>query len=189
MADDVAVLMQEIGVQQADILGYSMGGSVALQIAMRHPEQVDKLVVISTTYNSTGSHPEIRAFAEFMTPEIFAGTPVETDYLQLAPDPQGFATLVEKLVVLETAEQDWPPESIAAIAAPTLIIVGDSDSVQLDHAVEMFRLRGGGIEGDLNGLPASRLAILPGTTHLTLLEHVDMLSALTTEFLDATTTE
>lgn len=189
MADDVTLPMQEIGVQQADILGYSMGGSVALQIATRHPERVDKLVVISTTYNSNGWYPEIRAFAEFMTPEIFVGTPIETDYLQLAPDPQGFATLVEKLVALETAEQNWPPESIAAIAAPTLIIIGDSDSVQLDHAVEMFRLRGGGIEGDLNGLPTSRLAVLPGATHLTILEHADTLTALITEFLDTTTTE
>ena len=101
-----------------------------------------------------------------ITPEMFAGSPMEAEYQRLAPDPGGFPTLVEKLKTLDTTDFAWPDDDIRAIAAPTLIVLGDSDGVRLEHAVEMFKLRGGGVMGDLSGMPESQLAVLPGTSHL-----------------------
>ena len=99
-----------------------------------------------------------------ITPEMFAGSPMETEYQRLAPNPDDFPTLVEKLKTLDTTDFAWPEEDIRGIAAPTLIVLGDSDGVRLEHAVEMFKLRGGGVMGDLSGMPESQLAVLPGTS-------------------------
>lgn len=185
MADDVAELMAEIGVEQADIFGYSMGGSTALQVAIRHPERVRKLVVASATYTSDGWHPDLHAMIETITPEMFIGSPIEEAYKQLAPNPENFPTLVTKLVALDLSEQDWSAESMQGIQAPTLLIAGDSDSVQLEHMVEMFKLLGGGVNGDLTGLPKSQLTIVPGATHTGVLMRVNLLVPMITDFLDA----
>jgi pimeloyl-ACP methyl ester carboxylesterase len=185
MADDVAALMGEIGVEKADVFGYSMGGGVALQIAIRHPEIVDKLVVASMPYNTEGYHPGLIDMIKTITPEVFAGSPMETEYMSLAPNPENFPTLVEKLVQLDSEVQDWPPETIQAITAPTLLIFGDADVIRLEHAVDMFQLRGGDVNGDLAGLPNARLAVLPATTHIGVITRVDWLHSMITEFLDA----
>lgn len=185
MADDIAALMQEIGVENADIFGYSMGGGVALQLAIRHPQRVRKLVVASATYKSEGVYPEVLAMIETITPEVFAGSPYEAEYLRLAPNPSDFPTLVAKLTELDSEVQDWPSEDIRAIKSPTLLIIGDSDIVRPEHAVEMFRLLGGGVPGDLGGLPHSQLAVLPGTTHVTVMERTDLLLSMISPFLDA----
>lgn len=185
MADDVAALIGEIGVENADVFGFSLGGAVALQIAIRHPEMVRKLVVASSTYNSNGFQPGLLAMIETFTPEMFAGSPPEVDYTRIAPNPENFPILVEKMVQLTTELQDWPAEDIQGIEAPTLLIFGDSDAIRLEHAVEMFRLLGGGVNGDVTGLPNAQLAVLPATTHLGVLLRVELLNAMITEFLDA----
>lgn len=185
LADDVAALMGAIGVEQADIFGYSLGANTGLQLAIRHPELVRKLVLASASYNTSAFHPGYFEMVETITPELFAGTPVETDYRQLAPNPDGFATLVEKLVQLERDTPDWPAEDIQGIKSPMLIIIGDSDSVRPEHAVDIFRLRGGGVNGDLSGLPNSQLAVLPATTHIGVIFRVDWMMPMMTEFLDA----
>src|SRR3712207_1199115 len=93
MADDVAALLRHLGTQSADVFGYSMGGAVALQVAIRHPEVVRKLVVASASYTSEGAHPELMEMIPAITPEVFAGTPIEEEYLRLAPNPEDFPTL------------------------------------------------------------------------------------------------
>jgi pimeloyl-ACP methyl ester carboxylesterase len=185
MADDVAALMQSIGVENADVFGYSMGGSTALQLAIRHPELVRKLVVMSATYANDGWHPDLHEMIKTITPEMFAGSPMEVEYLRLAPNPDNWATLVHKLVALDLAVQDWSDESIRSIQSPALVIVADSDAVRPEHAVAMFKLLGGGVNGDLAGLPKAQFAVVPGTTHTSILYRVDLLHALITEFLDA----
>lgn len=184
MADDTAALLQYLGIENADILGYSMGGGIALQLAIRNPELVRKLVVISATFNGTGMYPEARGLIATITPELFAGSPIETAYLQFAPDPDGFPALVEKIKQAEAETQDLQPELLRAISAPTLVMIGDSD-IQPEHAVELFRLRGGGVMGDLAGLPASQLAILPATSHTGILGRSAWIAAMVTQFLDA----
>jgi pimeloyl-ACP methyl ester carboxylesterase len=185
LADDVAALMGEIGVEQADIFGYSMGGSTALQLAIRHPERVRKLVVASAGYSTDAYHPGFFDMVQTITPELFAGSPPEADYMRLAPNPENWPALVEKLVQLVRETRDWPADDIQAIESPTLIIIGDSDSIRPEHAVDMFRLRGGGVDGELAGLPNARLAVLPATTHIGVLFRVDWLVPMITEFLDA----
>jgi len=184
MADDVAALMGEISVENADVFGYSMGGGVALQVAIRHPEVVRKLVVASATYNSSGFQPGLVEMIETITPEMVAGSPPELDYMSLAPNPENFPKLVEKLVQLDLEVQDWPAEDIQAIESPTLLIFGDADSITLEHAVDLFRLRGGGVNGDVTGLPNAQLAVLPATTHIGVMFRVELLNAMITEFLD-----
>jgi pimeloyl-ACP methyl ester carboxylesterase len=192
MADDTAALMRHLGIDDADVVGYSMGGGVALQLAIRHPELVRKLVVASTSFTSDGMHAQALEMFPSITPELFAGSPLEEAYLRTAPNPGDFPKLVEKLKQLDTTPFAWPEEDIRAIAAPTLIVLGDSDGVRLEHAVELFRLRGGGVMGDLAGLPQSQLAVLPGTAHFVppgfgLLDRADWLLAMIPPFLDAPT--
>jgi pimeloyl-ACP methyl ester carboxylesterase len=190
MADDVAALLAEIGIEKADVFGFSMGGGVALQVAVRHPEVVRKLVVASASYTSDGEYPELLAMIPTITPEAFAGSPVEEAYLRTAPNPEDFPNLVAKLKQLDMEPYAWPPEDIQGISAPTLLIIGDSDAIRPEHAVEMFRLLGGGVMGDLAGLPRSRLAVLPSTTHFVppgsgVLDRADWLVTMIGEFLDA----
>jgi pimeloyl-ACP methyl ester carboxylesterase len=185
LADDTAALLRHLGVAQADVAGYSLGGGVALRLAMRHPALVRKLVIISASSSSAGMYPEVLAAIEHITPDLFTGTPWREAYERVAPHPEAFPSLVTKLVELDKTPYEWPAEAVQAITAPTLIVVGDSDGTRPEHAIEMFRLRGGGVFGDLAGLPAAQLAILPGTTHLGLLDRADWLAAMISPFLDA----
>src|SRR5918995_1847402 len=190
MADDVAALLWHLGIEKADVFGYSMGGGVALQIAVRHPEVVRKLVVASASYTSEGMHPELLEMIPTLTPEAFAGSPIEEAYLRTAPNPDDFPTLVAKMKRLDMEPFAWPPEDIRGIAAPTLLLVGDSDAIRLEHAVELFQLLGGGVMGDLADLPKSQLAVLPGTTHFVppgsaVLDRADWLLSIIPPFLDA----
>ena len=190
MADDVAALLRHLGVERADVFGFSMGGGVALQVAIRHPEVVRKLVVVSAAHTSESMHPELLEMIPSITPEVFAGTPIEEDYLRTAPNPDDFPTLVAKLKQLDMEHFAWPSEDVRGIAAPTLLVVGDSDAVRLEHVIELFRLLGGGVMGDLAGLPKSQLAVLPGTTHFMppgsgILDRADWLLTIIPPFLDA----
>jgi pimeloyl-ACP methyl ester carboxylesterase len=190
MADDIAALLRHLVIEKADVFGYSMGGGVAFQVAIRHPEVVRKLVVASASYTSDGMHPELLEMIPTLTPEVFAGSPIEEAYLRTAPNPDDFPTLVAKLKRLDMEPFAWPPEDIRGIAAPTLLIIGDSDAIRLEHAVELFRLLGGGVMGDLAGLPKSQLAVLPGTTHFVppgsaVLDRADWLLSMIPPFLDA----
>jgi len=190
MADDTAALLRHLGIEQADVFGFSTGGGVALQLAIRHPEVVRKLVVASASYTSDGMHPELLEMTPTITPEAFAGSPIEEEYLRTAPNPDDFPNLVTKLKRLDMEPFAWTQEDIRGIEAPTLIIIGDSDAIRLEHAVEMFRLLGGGVMGDLAGLPKSQLAVLPGTAHFLppgsgLMDRTDWLVAMIGGFLDA----
>jgi pimeloyl-ACP methyl ester carboxylesterase len=185
MADDTAAALGKLGIEEADIFGYSMGAGVALQVAIRHPDVVRKLVLASVTYNKDGLHPGLMEGLENMRPEDMAGSPWHEEYTRIAPNPEDFATLFAKKTQMDREIQDLPAEAIEAIKAPTLLIIGDSDIVRPEHAVQMFRLLGGGVVGDLAGLPNSRLAVLPGTSHVSLVERAEWLVSMIGEFLDA----
>ncbi len=101
MADDVAALIKHLGIEKADVFGYSMGGGVALQVAVRHPRVVRKMVAVSVSYTSEGMHSELLEMLPTITPEVFAGSPIEAVYLDVAPNPEDFPALVEKLKTLD----------------------------------------------------------------------------------------
>ena len=185
MADDTVVLLRHLGIEQADLFGYSMGAGIALRITLEHPELVRKLAVASLAHTRAGLHPGLLDGLQQVTPEMLAGTPFQLAYAREAPNPETWPTLVAKVTDMNRRIPEWPAEAIRSIAAPALLIIGDSDIVRPEHAVEMFRLLGGGVIGDLVGLPRSQLAVLPGTTHVTLVHRGDWLSSMIGAFLDA----
>ena len=186
MADDVAAAIDQLGIEPADIFGYSTGAAVALQLVIRHPDAVRKLVLASVTYTLDGVHPGLMEGLGEMTPEMMHGSPWHEEYVRIAPRPEDFPTLFAKKTQMDQQIKDLPDEAIRAIKAPTLLIIGDSDLVRPEHAVEMFRLLGGGVFGDTPaGLPASQLAILPGTSHVSLVNRSELLVPIITSFLDA----
>jgi len=185
-ADDTTVLLHHLGIEQADFFGYSSGGAVALEIALRSPALVRKLVWAGgTSYRLDGLYPELQAAGEDMKPEDLDGSPFQQEYASIAPHPENWHQLVAKIADLDRTIGDRSRETIASVKAPALLIIGDSDIVRPEHVVEMFRLLGGGVVGDLVGLPRSRLAVLPGTTHVTLVDRAEWLASMITEFLDA----
>jgi pimeloyl-ACP methyl ester carboxylesterase len=152
-ADDVAELIRQLGIGPVDLFGFSNGGNVALQVGIRHPEIVRKLVVASAFFERVGIYPEIRAsFAQASVENMPEA--LRTAYLEVAPDPQNLPILVEKLMRRLTEFRDWPPEVIASIQAPTLVMLGDADIGPPEHAIRMTRL-----------LPTAELAIFPGADH------------------------
>jgi pimeloyl-ACP methyl ester carboxylesterase len=185
MAEDTVALVKQLGIEKADFFGYSMGAAVALRIVLQHPEVVRKLVFASATYKLSGVHPGLMEGLGKMKPEDMYGSPFHEEYLRIAPRPEDFARFFAKKTQMDQGTRDLPAEAIQAIRAPVLIIIGDSDLVRPEHAVEMFRLLGGGVFGDLAGLPASRLAVLPGTTHVSLAGRAGWLVSMIDEFLDA----
>ena len=185
MADDTAAAIRYLGIDQADIFGYSMGASVALQVAIRHSEVVRKLVLASVTFNVSGVHPGLMDGFADMTADMMVGSPWHDEYMRIAPNPDNFATLFAKKTQMDRGIQDVPAEAIAAIKAPILVIIGDSDLVRPEHAVEMFRLAGGGVFGDIVAMPSSQLAVLPGTSHVSLVSRADLLLPIIPRFLDA----
>ena len=186
MADDVAAALEKLEVEKADIFGYSLGGSVALHLAIRHPEKLRKLVLCSVSYTLGGIHPGLMEGIGEMRPDMMYGSPWHQEYMQIAPHPEHFERLFAKKSEMDRQIKDIPEEVIRAIQAPTLLIVGDSDLIRPEHAVEMFRLLGGGVFGDTPaGLPNSQLAVLPGTSHVTIVDRADWLVSMINSFLDA----
>jgi pimeloyl-ACP methyl ester carboxylesterase len=183
LADDVAVFMDSVGIPKADVFGYSMGSIAGLQFAIRHPERVNKLVAASPAYDLRGWQPVYTAAIPQMTVEMLVAMPFAEDYRKLAANPDGFPALAAKLIKLEHEPMAWETE-VKAITAPVLIISGDADVATLDHMVAMFKLLGGGVMGDMGQpLPASRLAVLPATSHTAVIGQSDLLHALIESFL------
>ena len=187
MADDVAAFMDAVGVPKADVFGYSMGAAVGLQLAIRHPAKVNKLVAASVAYDVRGWQPAFTEMIPSITVEMMLGTPFAADYRKLAPNPDGFPALARKLIALEKEPMAWEAQ-VRALKTPVLIIAGDADVVTLEHSVALFRLLGGGVMGDMGKpLPGSRLAILPATSHTAVITQPDLLHALIEPFLKGQT--
>ena len=192
MADDIAALITSLGLEQADLFGYSLGGGVALQTAIRHPEVVRKLALASTPFKKDGWYPEVLAGMASISVETFAGTPIHETYIKTSPRPEAWPTFVAKMRQLLSEDYDWV-EGVAALTTPTLILVGDADGLRLAHAVEFFGLLGGGkADGDMVGLPPASLAVLPATTHVGwappyhgIMTRTHLLLPILTEFFDS----
>ena len=184
MADDVSGLLGHLKIESADVLGYSMGGGIAFQLAIRHPERVRRLVILSGVYAHDGWWPELETAFAKMNAEAFKGTPIEKEYLRFGNDPARFPEFVKKVISIDLKPYDWSKKA-HAIEAPMFIVLGDVDGVRYEHALELFRAKGGGKTGDLHGLPKSRLAILPGTTHIGAMRRWSWLVPMINDFFDS----
>lgn len=187
MADDIAALIAHLGLTRASILGYSLGGSVAFQTAIRHPEMIERLVVVSAPYQRNGWYAESRAGMDQMgaaVAEPMKQTPMYEAYAQIAPRPDDWATMWDKMGDLLRQEYDWSA-GVAGLALPTMLVIGDADSISPAHAAAFFGLLGGGQRDggwDRSGVTRHRLAILPGATHYDILA-APTLASLVVSFL------
>ena len=183
MADDMAALTKYLGIAKTDVVGNSLGGGIALQLAIRHPERVRKLVLVSTVFQRDGWFPEIQnAFAQ-MGPQAAQGIK-QSPLAQLYPGVD-WDMLFTKIGELETREYDWS-QDVAALKVPTLLVFADADSIQPAHIIEFYRLLGGGQHDaglDGSGRSMHQLAILPGTIHYDI-DHSAGLAATVISFLD-----
>ena len=170
MADAIAELIRQLGFDKAAIMGFSLGGGVALRTGIQHPEVVERLVLVSTVFNNHGWHPEMTAGMKAMGPEVaepMKRSPMYEAYKQVAPNVDDWPVLVEELTTLLKQDYDWSAE-VPRLTMPVMIVIGDADGLPPSHAVEFFRLLGGGQRDagfDRSGMTPHRLAILPGATH------------------------
>ena len=182
LADDVAAFMDAVGLRRADVFGYSMGAATGLQLAIRHPAKVDRLVVASGAYDARGWQPAFTAMLPQMTVDMLPAA-LEQEYRKLAANPAGFRELARKLIALEHEPMAWEAD-VKALKTPVLVIAGDADVATLEHTVALFRLLGGGDMGDMGKpLATSRLAILPATSHTAVITQAELLQALIEPFL------
>ena len=185
LASDVIGLLRHLEMPQVDVFGFSVGGAVALHLAIRHPELVRKLIVSSASFHPDGDRPENAGAVGEMTVDMIAGTPMEEEYRAKSPHPDQLQGLLDKLGAYDEGFAGWSEDDIRGIAAPTLITLGDCDAVRLEHAVKFLQLRGGDVNGDFVGVPASQLAVFPGTTHFFGLARTDLARDVVLTFLDA----
>lgn len=170
MADDIAALIGHFGHEQADVMGFSLGGGVALRTAIQHPAVVRKLVLVSWPFRRNGWYPEMVAGFDQMGPEVAESmkqTPMYEVYRELAPRVEDWPILVTQLIELLKLDYDWTDE-VRSLSMPVLLVVGDADGLPPRHAVEFFELLGGGARDavwDGSGMTRHGLAILPRVTH------------------------
>jgi len=188
MADDIAALITHLGLERPDLMGYSLGGGVALLTAIKYPELVGRLVVVSTPIRRNAFYPEMLAQqgqVDAAAAEAMKQTPMYQLYASIAPRPGDWARLLSKIGAGMMDDFDFSKD-VARITAPTMIVAGDADIFPPAHAVEVFGLLGGGKRDggwDGSGRPKSRLAILPGLTHYTIFS-APALAAAVIPFLD-----
>jgi pimeloyl-ACP methyl ester carboxylesterase len=175
LAGDVAGLLGQLGVEQADVFGFSLGAGVALQLALDDPALVGRLVVASAGYNADGTHAEISDPAQWATstrmPTADDFQQMREAYQRVAPDPGYFDTFLAR-TGRAAQSMSWTAAELGRIGAPTLLIFGDHDFIRLEHAVEMHHLIAG-----------AQLAVLPGTTHTDVLRRTDLMIPLVRDFL------
>ena len=183
MADDTLALLSQIGVQKADFFGYSVGAGIAIDILVRHPEAVGKLVLASASYTPAQLQPGLLDGIQMLQPEMLEGSPFIEEYRRIAPRPEDFPKLVERVKDLDANIPTYTTDQIKAIKAPVFLIAADNDIVVPEATVEFYRLLGGGIEGSA-GLPSAQLAVIPGTSHITVLGQPAALQPLIGSFLE-----
>jgi pimeloyl-ACP methyl ester carboxylesterase len=183
LASDIDGLLKHLKIDSADVLGYSLGGTVAFELAIKHPQRVTSLVIISSVFRHDGWLQSARDLFPTIKPEFFENTPLKAEYDRLAPDKSHWKDWVNKMVASEVIPFDLGSENVKRLKCPVLIISGDNDGVDLNHIAEMYKLCGGGVFGDIAGLPKSRLAIVPGMTHVTLMMETAKLVSIINPFL------
>lgn len=185
LADDIAAILDHLKIPQADVLGYSMGGGVAMQLAILHPAKVRKVVSVSAVFRHDGWVKEALDGFDNFSADAFKGSPIEADYKRLSPTPNALPAFIKRVIAMDRVPYDFGADKLKATKAPFFFIHGDADGARLGHIAEMFRLKGDEIMGDLRPRSESRLAVLPNTTHITLMDRRGTIVSMVNDFLDA----
>lgn len=183
LASDVAAVMKYLKIDSADILGYSLGGRIAFQLAIQNPELVKKLIILSSTYRAEGWQPEVRTALLAMQPAFLDNTPLRTEYVRVAPDTSHWHKFLSKILAFNNSNYNLGDEKIKSIKAPVLLIAGDNDGIDKTILTDTYKLLGGGVFGDMAGVPKSQLAIIPGTTHVSIMYETEKILSVTNSFL------
>jgi pimeloyl-ACP methyl ester carboxylesterase len=169
LASDVEGVMNYLKIDSADIVGYSMGGSVAYQLTIQSPKRVRKLVIISSTYKSGGWLPQVtNAFKNFK-PEFFTNSPMKAAYDAVAPDKTKWTKFLEQMIAFAGTPFDMGDANISKITLPVLLISGDNDGLDKIELIKTYQLLGGAVSADLGPMPKSHLAIVPSQGHVSLM--------------------
>jgi pimeloyl-ACP methyl ester carboxylesterase len=183
MASDVAGVMDHLKVDSADVAGYSMGGYVAYQLAIQSPKRVTKLVIISSTYKSSGWMPEVTSAFKNMKPEIFTNSPMQAAYDAVAPDKTKWTKFLEQMIAFARVPFNMGETNIAKIATPVLLIAGDNDGLDKIELIKTYQLLGGAVFADFGAMPKSQLAIVPSQGHVSLMMQTETIAGYLDGFL------
>src|SRR5690349_10045799 len=183
LASDVEGVLDYLKIDSADVAGYSMGGSVAYQFAVQSPKRLRKLIIISSTYKSTGWLPIVTGAFKDFKPEFFDNTPMKTEYDLIAPDKNNWRKFITQMIAFADVSFNVGDANIAKIAAPVLIIAGDNDGTDKTELVKTYQLLGGGVTADLQPMPKSQLAIVPGQGHVSLMMETTIIFNFVNNFL------
>ena len=170
MGNDMAAVLTKIGVAQLDVLGYSLGGGVGFQLAVQHPQMVRRLAMVSAGYAQSGFYPEmlpLQAQVGAGMAEHMKETPMYKSYMKVAPRPEDFPRLLDRMGELMRTPYDWR-EDAKKLRMPVMLVFGDSDMFRPEHMVKFYQLLGGGLKDagwTRENLSKNRLAILPDVTH------------------------
>lgn len=184
LASDVAGVLQHLHIKQATVIGYSFGAAVAYQFTVAYPQLVEKLVIISGVYKQKGWLPQVHEAIKGITPELFANTPMKQAYDSLAPNPAQWPAFISKMIKFSAQDFDLGDDNIKRIAAPVLLIAGDNDGLAPQYTARTYQLLGGGVVGDMAGLPKSQLAVIPASTHVSLMSKTAELAGVILPFLN-----
>ena len=169
LASDVDGVMNRLKVDSADVAGFSMGGSVAYQLAVQSPKRVRKLVIISSTYKTSGWLPVVNGGFKDFKPEFFDNTPMKAAYDAIAPDKTKWKQFIQQMIDFAGVPFNCGDSNIAKITSPVLLISGDNDGLDKIELMKTYQLLGGGVSADLQPMPASQLAIVPSQGHVSLM--------------------
>lgn len=169
LASDVEGVMDYLKIDNADVVGYSFGGTVAYQFAIQSPKRLRKLVIISSTYKNTGWMPEVNNAFKSMKPELFTNSPLQTAYDAVAPDKTKWTKFLEQMIALAGEPYNMGENNIAKITSPVLLIAGDNDGLDKIELIKTYQLLGGAICADFGAMPKSQLAIVPSQGHVSLM--------------------
>jgi pimeloyl-ACP methyl ester carboxylesterase len=183
LASDVEGVMDYLKVDSADMVGYSMGGSIAYQFAIQSPKRLKKLVIISSTYKTAGWLPEVNNAFKGLKPEFLTNTPLKIGYDAVAPDKTKWTKFLEQMIAFAQSPFDLGEANISKISAPVLIIAGDNDGLDKIELMKTYQLLGGGVSADINPMPKSQLAIVPSQGHVSLMMQTATILGYLNEFL------
>ena len=182
LADDVVKVLQHLKIDSADIFGYSVGGSIAYELAIAHPKMVKKLFILSSTYKTEGWQIEIRNTVKELKPEFFYNTPFKKEYFRVAPDTSKWKSYLQQMIDFDNEEFNLGDEDVKKIKSAVLIIAGDNDGIDKPVLISTYKLLGGAVSGDVAGIPKNHLAVLPGNSHGSLIMNPDKLFELINNF-------